>query len=103
VTAGAAGALGEMVGAIFVAADADLALGRSGIFVAGVTGRARAVLGLRVEAGKLLDLVTGRAGRHAGHSRWTVRAMTGHTAGAELPVGALLLGAVAIGAHFLRR
>ena len=92
-----------MVRAVFVAAHADLALGGSGILVAGMAGATRPVLWLRVEAGELLDLMTGRARRYAGGTLRAVGTMAAHAAAAELPVGTLLLGAVAIGAHFLDR
>ena len=91
-----------MVGAILVAADADLALRGRGIFVAAVAGRALPVLGLRVQAGKVLELMTGRAGGHAGESVRTVRTVAGHAPRADASVGALLLFGVAVGADFLR-
>jgi hypothetical protein len=92
-----------MIGAIFVATEADLALGGGRIFVTGMAGRARAVLGLRVQAWKILNLMTGRAGRHAGRSLWTVGTVAGHATGADLAVRALLFRAVAVGARFLHR
>ena len=92
-----------MVGSILVAAEADFALGGGRIFVAAMAGAARPVLGLCVQARKLLDLMTGRARRHAGCSLRAVGTMAGHTAGGDASVGALLLGAVAVSAYFLRR
>lgn len=102
-TAGAARALREMVGAILVAADADLALRGRGIFVAAVAGRARSVLRLGVQTWQLLNLMTGRAGRHARNARWPVGTMAGLTTAAELAVGASLLRTVAVSANLLRR
>ena len=102
-TTGAARALREVIGPILVAAEADLALGGGRIFVATVAGRARAVLGLRVQARKLRDLVTRRAGRDTCRSLGAVRSMAGRAPAADAAVGALLLFSVAVGADFLRR
>ena len=103
VTTCATRALREMVGSILVAAEADCALGGGRIFVATVAGRAGPVLGLGMQAGELLDLVTGRAGRHTRQSLRAVSTMAGRAAGGDASVGALLLFAVAVRAHFLRR
>ena len=103
VTASTTRALREMVGSILVAAEADVALGGGGIFVASVTGRAGPVLGFSMQAGKPLDLVTSRAGRHTCRSLRAVRTMAGHAAGGDASVGALLLFAVAVSADLLRR
>jgi len=92
-----------MVGAILVAADADLALRGRGIFVAAVAGRAPPVLRLGVQTWQLLNLMTGRAGRHARNALWSVGTMAGLTTAAELAVGASLLRAVAVSANLLRR
>ena len=102
-TTGAARALWEVVGSIFVAVHAGLALDGCRIFVTAMTGRARAVLGFCMHARKLLDLMTGRARGDAGQSLRTVRTVARHAAGADTPVRALLLGAVTVSAHLLGR
>jgi len=70
-----------MLGAILVATDANAAREGGGILVTLVAGYARLVLGLRVQAGKLLELMTRRARRHLCRSLRTVRSVAGQTTG----------------------
>ena len=96
----AARALWEVIGSIFVATEADGALRSRRIFVTAVAQIARLVLGLGVQARKLLYLVTSGAGRNAGRPRRAVGTVAGQATGAELSMSALLLGAMAVGARF---
>lgn len=101
VTTGAARTLREMVSAIFVATQADGALGRGWVFVSAVAQVARLMLGLCVQARQFLQLMAARACGNARDSGRPMRAMAGSTTGAQLAMSALLLGAVAIRAGLL--
>src|SRR6478609_5743599 len=96
VTTRTARTLREVSGAIFVAAEADGALRSRRIFVTAVAQVARLMFGLSMQPWELLHLVAAGARRHAGDSGGSVRAMAGLATGAQLAVGALLLGAVTI-------
>ena len=92
-----------MIGSIFMASEADGALRGGRIFVTAVAQVARLMLRLCMQARKLLELMTGRAGRHASGARRAVGTVAGQTTRAELAMRALLLGAMAVGASFLHR